>query len=225
MPSPENCYPLGRDAPCKASRFWIRCGSRSASLLSGLVISWLAMACLIVQNRPIKHEVILVSLAEEQIFQQTARVGIVRAVLEAQATAVVEVRNELRGKVLAQYLNRCRHLFLHDLLVLLLFGTGLQPLPWQTTTIEVHHYVPHRLQVVTPALLYAKMRVHARVPGSACQILALAIRDVLLGLRIPVLFGQPEIDYVHLVCFLTQANEEIVGLDVAMDEILGVDPM
>merc|ERR1711957_695884 len=129
MPSPENCYPLGRDAPCKASRFLIRCGSRSASLLSGLIISWLAMARLIVQDRPIKYEVILVSLAEEQIFQQTAQVGIVWAVLEAQATAVVEVRNELHGKVFAQYLNRCRHLPFHDLFVLLLFGIGLQPLP------------------------------------------------------------------------------------------------
>mmetsp|Transcript_66791 Transcript_66791/g.173749 ORF Transcript_66791/g.173749 Transcript_66791/m.173749 type:complete len:208 (-) Transcript_66791:54-677(-) len=181
------------------------------------------MARLIIQNRPIKHEIVLIALAEEQVFEKAAQVGVVGAVLEAQAAAVVEVRHELGGKVFAQDLDRCRHLLLHDLLVLLLLGVGLKALPWQAAAVEVHQHVPHRLQVVTPALLDAEVRVHARVPGSACQVLALAVRDMLLGLGVPVLFGKPEIDDVHLVCLLAQADEEVVGLDVAMDEVLGVD--
>mmetsp|Transcript_103033 Transcript_103033/g.272266 ORF Transcript_103033/g.272266 Transcript_103033/m.272266 type:complete len:220 (+) Transcript_103033:685-1344(+) len=67
------------------------------------------------------------------------------------------------------------------------------------------------------------MCVHTRVPGSACQTLAFTVWYVLLGLRVPVLFGQPEVDNVHLIGLLPQANEEVVGLDIAVDEILRMD--
>ena len=44
-----------------------------------------------------------------------------------------------------------------------------------------------------------------------------------MGLRVPVLLGETEIDDVHLVATLANTHEEVVGLDVAVNEVTGVD--
>jgi hypothetical protein len=44
-----------------------------------------------------------------------------------------------------------------------------------------------------------------------------------VGLRVTVLLGQAEIDNVDLVTTLADAHEEVVGLDITVDEGLGVD--
>jgi len=64
---------------------------------------------------------------------------------------ILEVRHELRREPLAQALEACFHLLLADLLVLLLLGGCLQPLPGQAASQEVHEYIPQALQVITPA--------------------------------------------------------------------------
>ena len=85
-----------------------------------------------------------------------------------------------------------------------------------------------------------------RAPGagiscSARQGLVLSVRDVLLSLGIPgqrieeaegdcsdfgdfgpVLLRQAKVNDVNLIGFLSQANQEVVGLDVPMDEVLGM---
>lgn len=43
---------------------------------------------------------------------------------------------------LAELLRGCAHLAVHDALVLLLLGVGLQALPWQASPYEVHQHVP-----------------------------------------------------------------------------------
>lgn len=90
-------------------------------------------------------------------------------------------------------------LLLTNLLVLLLVGSSLQALPGKATPQEVHEDMTESFQVVTSRLLTTQMRVDTHVASSARQGLALAVRDVLLGLGIAVLLGHTEINHVDNV--------------------------
>ena len=118
---------------------------------------------LLLQHRPVERVVVLVVERPEEDPVELAEVHVVRRLLEPQAAAVVEVHGELCGEALAQhlyilnsnhrkevsriskllrarlYLNRCRHLLLADLLILLLLGGRLQTLPWKRTPVDVHY--------------------------------------------------------------------------------------
>ena len=64
------------------------------------------------------------------------------------------------------------------------------------------------------------MCVDTGVARRARQIFVFSVRYVLLCACIAVLFGQAKVDDVHQVALLSQTHEEIVGLDVAVDEVL-----
>jgi hypothetical protein len=65
--------------------------------------------------------------------------------------------------------------------------------------------------------------VDGGVASGTSQVLVLSVRDVEVGLRVPVLLGETEVDNVDLVTPLTDTHEEVVGLDVTVNEALGVD--
>ena len=67
------------------------------------------------------------------------------------------------------------------------------------------------------------MGVDGGITGCAGQVLVLPVRDVEVGLRVTVLLGQTKIDDIDLVAALADAHEEVVGLDITVDEGLGVD--
>lgn len=69
------------------------------------------------------------------------------------------------------------------------------------------------------------MCVDTHVPSGSRQGFALTVGNVLLGLGVTVLLGHTEIDDVNDVGCLGRwaADEEVVGLDVAVDEVLLVD--
>ena len=69
----------------------------------------------------------------------------------------------------------------------------------------------------------AEMRVDGSIPSGAGQVLVLSVRDVEMGLWVAVFLGQTKVNDVDLVASLADAHEEVVGLDVAVDEGLGVD--
>lgn len=76
-----------------------------------------------------------------------------------------------------------------------------------------------------PALLtLAQVRVDAHVARCARQALVLAVWDVLLGFRVDVLLGQPEVDDVDRVLPLAARppDQEVLGLHIAVDEALGM---
>ena len=58
----------------------------------------------------------LVTLAREEVIEQTAQITIIGRVLKAQASAVLQVRDEFARGLLAQLLDRSGHLFVHDLI-------------------------------------------------------------------------------------------------------------
>lgn len=67
------------------------------------------------------------------------------------------------------------------------------------------------------------MGVYGSVASSASQVFVLAVRDVLVGASISVLLGQAEVNDVNKVALFSQAHQKVIGLDVSVDEVLGVD--
>lgn len=71
-------------------------------------------------------------------------------------------------------------------------------------------------------LTSTEMHIDTHVSSSPTQTLALAIRDVLLRSRIPVLLGHAEIDRMDQVGRFGpwSTDEEIVWLDVSVNQVL-----
>lgn len=67
------------------------------------------------------------------------------------------------------------------------------------------------------------MRVDGRIPGGTGKVLVLSVGDMEMGLRVAIFLGETKVDDVNLVAPLADAHEEVVGLDVAVDERLGMD--
>lgn len=67
------------------------------------------------------------------------------------------------------------------------------------------------------------MSVDTSVTSSTRQVLVLTVWDVEVRLRVTVLLSKTEVDHVDLVAPLSDAHQEVVGLDIAVDEGLGVD--
>ena len=116
-----------------------------------------------------------------------------------------------------------RDLLHHDSVVLLLLGSSLLTLLEESAAEEVHENISERLQIVPASLLNPKVGVDGGVARSARQVLVLPVRNVKVRLRVPVLLGQTEIDDVDLVATLPNAHQEVVGLDVAVNEVARVD--
>lgn len=67
------------------------------------------------------------------------------------------------------------------------------------------------------------MGVDGGVAGGACEVLILAVGDVLVRSGVTVFLGQAKVDDVDQVALLAQPHQEVVWLHVSVDEILGVD--
>jgi hypothetical protein len=116
------------------------------------------------------------------------------------------------------HINGSGHFFLTDLLVLLSLGSCLQTLPGQAASQKVHHDIPQRLHIVPSALLNAQMSVYGCIACCPSEILVLPVRDMHMGLWVSVFFCKPKVNYVHLVCLLSETHEEVVWFDIAVDE-------
>jgi hypothetical protein len=131
----------------------------------------------------------------------------------------------LTRETLAEILDGGGLLLLANLLVLLLVGSSLQALPRQTTAEEVHEDVTQSLEIISTTLFATQMGVDGHVTGGSAERLALTVGDVLLRLRVTVLLGHAEVDDVDNVGSLGAgaADKEVVGLDVAVDQVLLMD--
>ena len=68
---------------------------------------------------------------------------------------------------MGQVLYRCNCLLDFDLLILLFFSLGWQPLPWQRSFDEVHEHHADLFKVIASRLLDAHVRVKTCVPRRA----------------------------------------------------------
>lgn len=78
-------------------------------------------------------------------------------------------------------------------------------------------------QFVEVGLTDAQMCVNGGVAGGACQVLVLAVGDVLVRACVTIFLGQAKVDDVDEISLLAQAHQEVVWLYVSVDEVLGVD--
>lgn len=197
------------DLPPAASGF--RTGTRRRIILSPTL------------DTPVEDVVVLEALADEQVAEELAEVGVVGLVVEAESTSIVQEDAELVREATAEKIGRRRHLLLHDAVVLLLLGGSLETLPGKGAAQEVHKNVGERLQVIAAGLLDTQVGVDGRVASRTGQVLVLPVGNVEMGLGVTVLLGETEVDDVDLVATLTDTHQEVVGLDVTVDEVAGVD--
>jgi hypothetical protein len=61
------------------------------------------------------------------------------------------------------------------------------------------------------------------VARSSGEILVLSVRDVKVGLGVTELLGETEIDGIDLISTLSNAHEEVVRFDIAINEVSRVD--
>jgi len=114
---------------------------------------------LLLQHGPVEGVVVLVVQGSEEDPKQLPEIHVVWSLLEAETTAVVEIHGELGWETFAENFHWSRHLLLADLLILLFLGGGLQSLPWQAASVEIHQDVAQAFHVVTSALLNSKVSV------------------------------------------------------------------
>mmetsp|Transcript_43258 Transcript_43258/g.123756 ORF Transcript_43258/g.123756 Transcript_43258/m.123756 type:complete len:328 (-) Transcript_43258:225-1208(-) len=199
-----------------------RRGGRRRALLRHRALRALRPRALLREPGPIEDPIHTCALPGERLHDQRSETGVVRPVLKAEAPAIVQVRRELGREIPAELFWRRIHLLPQDLLVLVPLGARLQALPRQLALQKVHHEVADGLQIVTSALLHTQVSVHARVSRRTCQGLVLLVWNVLMRLRVAILLGQAEVNDVHLVSLGANADEEVVGLDVSMNDVPGV---
>ena len=72
-------------------------------------------------------------------------------------------------------------------------------MPGEGASEEVEQHISQGLDVVPPALLNTQVGVDAGIPGCACQVFVLTVGYVDVGLGVPELLGQAEVDDVHLM--------------------------
>lgn len=189
----------------------------TSSLCNGLGI------LLIFVDGPIENVIVLETLADEEITEDLSEVGVVGLVVETKGTSIVKVDGELVREATAENFSWGGHLLLHDAVVLLLLGGSLQSLPWEGSAAEVEHNVSERLHIITTRLLDTQMSVNGSITSGTRQVLVLTVRNVEVSLGVTVLLGQTEIDDINLVTTLTNTHEEVIRLDIAVNEGLGVD--
>lgn len=142
---------------------------------------------------------------------------------ELELAAVVHELAELLWVSLAQLVDGDFELLLLDVVVLFVLRSPWQPLPRQTPAQEVQQHVADGLEVVAARLLVADVRVDARVPGGAGQVLTFPEGDV-LAVGVLVALGEAEVDDVDVVLVCVVApDQEVVRLDVSVDNALFVD--
>lgn len=103
-------------------------------------------------NAPVKHVIILVSLADKQVTEEFTQVGIIGLVVEAERTAVVEEDSKLVRETTAEKVGGSGHLLGHNAVILLLLRRGLETLLRESMQ-EVHEHVSKRLEIVAARLL------------------------------------------------------------------------
>lgn len=174
-------------------------------------------------NAPVEDVVVLIAFPDEQVSEELAEVRVIGFVIEAESTGIVQEDAKLVGETAAEEVGGGGHLLLHDTVVLLLLGSSLEALPWESTTKEVHEDVGKGLEIITTSLLDAQVGVDGGVTGGTSQVLVLAVGNMEMGLWVTEFLRKTKVDNVDLVATFSNAHQEVVGLDVTMDEVAGVD--
>ncbi len=113
---------------CSVTTTWFLLLILGSRLIAGSLSNSLSVLLILV-NCPVKDIIVLETLADEEIAEDLAKVGVIRFVVKAERTRVVEVDGELVREATAKDFSWSGHLLLHDTVVLLLLRGSLETLP------------------------------------------------------------------------------------------------
>ena len=201
------------------------CGRNITS--SRLGVSIVALRNLLA--RLLKHPVILIIVVVpalvHQVLENLPHIVVVRSLLEFEVPTVLQVSVEFFRHAARQRLDGCRDLLIFDSIILVILVFALKTLPRQRSLQEVDEDETDGLEVVTPTLLDAKMCIDTCIARRTRQRLVVLVGNVLTSLGIAIALRQAEVDDVNDVLLLPVANEEVVGLHVAMNKMVVVQEL
>jgi hypothetical protein len=76
---------------------------------------------------------------------------------------------------------------------------------------------------VAMVLTNSQMGINTGIASSSCQVLVLPVGNVQMALGVTVLLGKTKVDDVHLVATLADTHQEVIGFDITVNEVLGMD--
>jgi hypothetical protein len=71
-------------------------------------------------------------------------------------------------------------------------------------------------------LLDAQMGVDGSIPCCSSQVFVLSVWNMKMGLRVTEL-RETEVDDVNLIATFADSHEEVVGFDISMDDVSGMN--
>ena len=190
---------------------------RSGSRWPGAILSSVTL------KTPIKDVVIMVSLANREIAEEFAQVGIVWPLIEAKSTSIIQEDAKLGRESMTQEICGSGHLHLLDTTILLFYRSDLETLPGKGASKEVYQNVSKRFEVIATSLPDTQVSVDGDVAGSSNGSLVLSVRDVNMGLGVTELLGKTEINDIDLIATPSGAHEEVGRFDIAVNEVSRVD--
>lgn len=174
-------------------------------------------------DHPVEDEVVFVSHPVKEVFEEFAQVTDVRLLFELETATVVQVNSELVRQILCQHLDGRGQLLVPNFFILLLLSSGGKSLPRKAAFVEVHEDEAERLKIISTGLLDSQVGVDGGIAGCSRQIFAITVRDVLTRLRVAEALGEAEVDDIDVVLLLSNADQEVVWLDVTMQKVARVD--
>lgn len=117
-------------------------------VFSGFLLALLHLLLLLGEDHPVVLVVVLVPVAREQVLEHVLHGAVLGTLVEPQVPALAEVLGELNGVSLAEDLDGGGELLLFDSFVLVALVVGLESLPGEHSSEEVHDHVADALHVV-----------------------------------------------------------------------------
>ena len=135
---------------------------------------------------------------------------------------MAEILHKLNRVALAEHLNRGGQFLLLDPFILVPFVVGLEALPGEHSSEEVHGDVADALHVVSAGLLNTQVSVDGGIPGSSGQVLSFSVRNMLsISLNIPL--GQSKVNDKNFMTHFIEADTKVIRFYVAMQKMSIVD--
>ena len=143
---------------------------------------------------------------------------VVGLLLKLEGSAVIHEFLEL-GWVSGAKLFKWRfHLLFLDGIVLLVFASSWETLPWKRSFEKVEKHMADSFQIVTPRLLDSFMGGDGSVSCRTSQVLSILVGNV-LSLTVLVALRETKINNIDIIPrVLGCTNQEVIWLDIPMDD-------
>lgn len=173
-------------------------------------------------NVPVVLVVPFVARFDKEVLEKGLKVAVIRLIFELEVSAIRKISDKFVGESLAKDFDGSAELLLHNLLILFLLVVGLHVLPGERSSQEIEEDIAQRFKIVSSGLLNTKMGIDTGISSGTSQTLTLSVGDM-LAILADVSLSKTEIDDIHLVLLLALADDEVIGLDISVEDVSGVN--